>query len=282
VLKKILALAITPTLLLTASCDKKQAEAPTGQVVATVNGKEITLLDLRHETGSANPSKAAEQAALQAIIARQLLSDQATKEELDRQPGTAMMQEKAKQLVLVDALTSKIRASVPQPSREEARQFVTDHPSSFSQRRIFLVDQLIILGNSPDLIKAIQPLDTLPEIEQMLSKRNVAFRRSVGTIDALSIDADAAEKIAALPANAVFASPEGPIIRANAIREAVVEPVTGEEAEKVALEMLRKRRSDGMVANRVNELLAQGQKAVQYNAAYRPQQKSTGATVSAK
>lgn len=281
-LKKMLSLAFVPTLILTASCGKKEAEAPTGQVVATVNGKEITLLDLRHEAGSANPGKAAEQAALQAIIARRLLSDQATKEELDRLPGTAMMQEKAEQLVLVDALTNKIRAGAPQPSREEARQFVADHPASFGQRRIFLVDQLIILGNSPDLIKAIEPLDTLPEIEQMLTKRNVAFRRSIGTIDALSIDPDAAEKIASLPAKAVFASPEGPVIRANAIRETVVEPVTGEEAEKVALEIVRKRRSDGIVANRINEILAQGQKAVQYNAAYRPQQKATGETASTK
>lgn len=281
-LKKMLSLAFVPTLILTASCGKKEAEAPTGQVVATVNGKEITLLDLRHEAGSANPGKAAEQAALQAIIARRLLSDQATKEELDRLPGTAMMQEKAKQLVLVDALTNKIRAAAPQPSREEARQFVADHPASFGQRRIFLVDQLIILGNSPDLIKAIEPLDTLPEIEQMLTKRNVAFRRSIGTIDALSIDPDAAEKIASLPAKAVFASPEGPVIRANAIRETVVEPVSGEEAEKVALEIVRKRRSDGIVANRINEILTQGQKAVQYNAAYRPQQKATGETASTK
>lgn len=281
-LKKMLSLAVAPTLFLTASCGEKQAEAPTGQVVATVNGKEITLLDLRHEAGSANPGKAAEQAALQAIIARQLLADQATKEELDRLPGTAMMQEKAKQLVLVDALTSRIRASAPQPSREEARQFIADHPSSFSQRRIFLVDQLIILGNSPDLIKAIQPLDTLAQIEQLLTKRNVAFRRSVGAIDALSIDPDAAEKIAAMPAKAVFAVPEGPVIRANSVREAVIEPVTGEEAEKVALDMLRTRRGGGMVANRVNEILAQGQKAVQYNAAYRPQQKTAGETASTK
>lgn len=281
-LKKILGLAVTPMLLLTASCDKKQTEAPTGQVVATVNGEEITLMDLRHEAGSANPSKAVEQAALQAIVARQLLAHEATKEELDRQPGTAMMQEKAKQLVLVDALTSRIRGSVPQPSREEARQFVADHPSSFSQRRIFLVDQLIILGNSPELIKAIEPLDTLPQIEQMLAKRNVSFRRSVGAIDALTIDPDVVEKIAALPAKSVFASPEGPVIRANAIRETVIEPVTAEEAEKMALEIIRRRRSDGMVANRINDILAQGQTAVQYNAAYRPQQKATGETASTK
>ena len=57
---------------------------------------------------------------------------------------------------------------------------------------------------------------------------------------------------------------------------------TGEGAERLALEIIRKRRSDGMVANRVNEILAQGQKAVQYNAAYRPQQKTGSETASAK
>ena len=278
---KTLAFTLMPALLLTSACGEKREAAPSGQVVATVNGKEITILDLRQEAGTANPGKPVEQAALNAIIARELLADEAKKRELDALPATAIMQDKARQLVLVDALTSTLRSSVPEPSRDEALQFVADHPSSFEQRKIFVVDQLIILASSPELIRAIAPLDTMTQIEEMLARKGVAFRRSVGTIDALSIDPDAAEKIAQLPQDAVFASPEGGVIRANRVRETVIQPVSGTEAEKVALEMIRKQRTNAMVANKIQQILADGQKSVRYNPAYQPVLKESRKTAAA-
>lgn len=267
---KTLALFLVPALMLLPACKDKEAAAPTGQVVATVDGKEITTMDLRQEAGTSSPDRALEQAALKSIVIRSLLANEAIKEKLDRLPATAMMQDKAAQMVLVDALNNKIRASVPPPSREEAQQYVADHPASFNQRRIFIVDQLIIMENSSELAKEIEPLDTMAQIETMLTKKKVPFRHSVGTIDALAINADAAEQISQLPADAVFASPEGNVIRVNRIRQTIIEPITGETAIKLALNMIRKQRTDELIANRVGQILAAGEKSVQYNKAYDP------------
>ena len=199
-------------------------------------------------------------------------------EELDKLPATAMMQEKARQMVLVDALTNQIRSTTPKASRDEAEQFIANHPASFAQRRIFLVDQLIVPTSTPDLLRAIEPLDTLPQIEQLLSQRKVQFQRAVGSIDALSIDADVAEKIAQLPEGAVFASPEGGVIRINRVRETVVQPIGGEAAVQVALNQIARRRSEGIVANKIQSILEAGEKKVRYNTAYDPAAK-TGAKV---
>jgi len=267
---KTLSFALIPALLLVSACDEKKVKAPTGQVVATVNGKELTVMDLRQEANSPTPSKELEQAALKSIVIRRLLADEAVKQGLNKIPATAIMEDKARQMVLVDALTGKIRSTVPAPSADEARQYVASHPASFNQRRIFLVDQLIVLANTPELVKAIEPLDTMAQIEDMLTRQKVQFRRSVGAIDALTINADVAEKIAQLPPNAVFASPEGAVIRVNRIRETIIEPITGATAEKLALEMITKQRTDAIVANEVGRILQQGEKSVQYNAAYDP------------
>lgn len=267
---KTLSFALLPALLLATACGEKKSKLPTGQVVATVNGKELTVMDLQHETGTSNPSKELEQAGLRAIIIRRLLADEAINQDLNKIPATAIMEDKARQMVLVDALTNKIRSTVPTPSTDEAKQFVASHPASFNQRRIFVVDQLIVLSNTPELLKAIEPLDTMEQIEAMLEKRKVNVRRTVGTIDALTIGADAAEKIAQLPANMVFASPEGDVVRVNRIREIVIEPITGDEAIKLALEMIKKQRTSAIVANEVDRILAEGQKAIQYNPAYKP------------
>ena len=271
---KTLGVILLPSLALLAACGSKEGAVPTGQVAATVNGQEITMIDVRQEAGAANPGKELEQAALRSIIIRRLLSDEAVEEGIDKLPATAIMQEKARQMVLVDALTSQIRASAPKASKDEALQFIADHPASFDQRRIFLVDQLIIPTSTPDLIRAIEPLDTMAQIEQMLTTRKVPFQRAVGSIDALSINADIAEKIAQLPENAVFASPEGGVIRINRVRETVIQPVSGQAAMQVAITQIARQRADGIVANKIQSILQAGEKKVRYNSAYDPAAKA--------
>ncbi len=267
---KTLGVILLPSLALLAACGGKEAEAPTGQVAATVNGKEITVIDIRHEAGTATPSKELEEAALRSLIVRRLLADEAVEEKVDQLPATAIMQEKARQMVLVDALTNQIRSTAPKPSRDEAQQFIANHPASFDQRRIFLVDQIIIPTSTPDLVKAIEPLDTMAQIEQLLTSRKVQFQRAVGSIDALSIDADIAEKISQLPENAVFASPENGVIRINRIREAVIQPISGEAAISVAMTQIARQRSEAIVANKIQSILDAGKAKVKYNAAYDP------------
>lgn len=267
---KTLGVILLPSLTLLAACGGKDAAAPTGQVAATVNGKEITIIDIRHEAGTASPSKELEQAALRSLIVRQLLADEAVEEKVDQLPATAIMQEKARQMVLVDALTNQIRASSPKPSREEAQQFIANHPASFEQRRIFLVDQIIIPTSTPDLVKAIEPLDTMAQIEQLLARRNVQFQRAVGSIDALSINADVAEEIAKLPENAVFASPENGVIRINRVRETVIQPISGEAAMTVAMNQIARQRSEAIVANKIQAILDAGKQKVKYNATFDP------------
>lgn len=267
---KTLGVILLPSLALLAACGSKDAAAPTGQVAAIVDGKEITVIDIRHEAGTATPSKELEEAALRSLIVRQLLANEAVEEEVDKLPSTAIMQEKARQMVLVDALTNQIRASAPKPSRDEAEQYISNHPASFEQRRIFLVDQIIIPSSSPDLVKEIEPLNTMAEIEQLLSRRKVQFQRAVGSIDALSINADVAEKIAQLPENAVFASPENGVIRINRVRETVIQPVGGESAISVAMNQIARERADAIVANKIQAILDAGKAKVKYNATYDP------------
>ena len=74
-------------------------KAPTGQVVATVGGKEITLLELQAELAGAQgldakAHKAAEQQALRMIVARTALAEEARKEALDKTPEFVLLQQR--------------------------------------------------------------------------------------------------------------------------------------------------------------------------------------------
>jgi EpsD family peptidyl-prolyl cis-trans isomerase len=261
-------------LVVLGGCDSQKASAPTGQVVATVDGQEVTIAELRQEVESLKNSGRtepdAQAAALQSIIARKQLAAAAREMKLDLVPATVLRQRKADEMTLVEALTEQARKSAPPTSREEAQQYVDEHPASFAQRRIFILDQSVIADNSPDLIKALAPLNTREEIEALLNQKQIKFNKTAGTIDALNIDADAAEKLASMPVGAVFVSPDGNNLRVNYVRDIITQPIEGEAAIKVAQDILQARRADEMVATRINDVISAGVDKVKYNPAFAP------------
>ncbi|MCE7798532.1 hypothetical protein LWE61_18530 [Sphingobium sufflavum] len=272
-MKYYLPLTLAAALLVT-GCDKKNAAAPTGQVVATVNGQEITFAELRQEMDALSDGVGAsdnlQNVALQSIIARNLISQAAVAQKLDQLPSTAMLQKKASQMALVDALTQKLREQSPAPGREEVEQFIIDHPASYAQHSVFVADQLIIDGVNPPLVKAMEPIETLEEIEALLKARGIPFRRSIGAFDALSISPDAAEQISVLAPGSVFVTPQADSIRVNRLRETVIDPIPADKQVKLASITIQNTRRSQIVANKINEILTLGQGNVKYNAKYDP------------
>lgn len=256
-----------------AACNKKEAPAPTGQVVATVGSHEITTRDLREEVKSlertSNNLPNVEELALRTIIARHILADEAVRSKIDRKPEMAILQQRAEQLTLVDALTQKIRGSVPVPSREEVLNYVGEHPATFARRHIFIIDQFIVESPDANLLKSLEKLDLLDEMLVFLDKRKIRYRSTVGTVDAVTIDGEAAEKLAGLAPNAVFINQDGGLVRINRIRDVAIYPLVGEDAIKIASQTLFARRANALVANTLDDIVARGAGTIKYNEAYR-------------
>src|SRR5215469_14989534 len=147
-----------------------QASQPVGQVVATVNGQEITVRELNAELSQVNVTdpklrKAAEQYALRAIIARKILAQTARAQGLDKTPEFAIQRDRATEALLAQALAAKVAASVPAPTPEEAQNLITAHPNSFAERKIFTVDQIRTAGPLDQaVVAALKPLNTLDQI----------------------------------------------------------------------------------------------------------------------
>ncbi len=80
--RKIAALLGLSLLAMTAACNKIGAKAPTGQVVATVNGTDITVRELNAELAQTQappdtPRKTVESVVLARVIERRMLADAA-------------------------------------------------------------------------------------------------------------------------------------------------------------------------------------------------------------
>ena len=268
-------LALGSTFVLSA-CYFGSSKTPTGQVVATVGGREITRRELQAElTGSAAPTpaaqKAQQQAALQHIIQRVILAKAAKDQGADKDPNFALLSQRANDELLIQLLENKIAASVPLPSSEEVEQFKQANPNMFAERQLFDVDQIRApRPTDAKIVKQMEPLKTLDEIASFLTLNHIPFQRGTNVMDAVGQDPKLLNAIMALPAQEVFIVSSGNEIFINEIRETRVSPFLGEAATKFAINTLKAQHVREAVAREMNALLRKAQSTVQINKEYVP------------
>ncbi len=246
---------------------------PKGQVVATVDGSEITTSELQAEIGGrtgpdAATNKAIQQQALQSIVNRRILAGYARDQKIDKTPVGEIIRHKAVDLSLIGMLQDKLAANVPKPSREEAEGYVRDHPASFSERRLYVLDQVIAPNVPPAIVKAMEPMTAMEPIIALLDANKLRHNASVGVIDSLAIPAEAAQKLAALKTGEVFLTPENGILRISRIRDSLVQPVAGDDAINIALQSLQNERAQAQVSQQIEALIKSGQSKVKLNSSY--------------
>lgn len=264
-----------------AACGSKDA-APTGQVVANVDGEEITTTDLDSElNGATAPTpegqKDLQRMALENIINRTILAQAAEAEGLAKGPEYAVLERKAKQAALIELLQRKVGGTIPKPGSEEIENFVAENPSMFANRRVFVVDQIIVPQANQELLKALQPVKTMAEAQAVLQQRNIKSNNTVGVIDALTIPPQAAQQIAALPPGEVFIIPSGPGLRINQVRSSQVDPLSGDQARNIATELLTRQRTQTAMQGSLADRIKAGRPKVKYNDAFAPPKAPAGA-----
>lgn len=269
------AMAIILATTVLAGCSGASDEAPTGQVVATVDGKEITATELSVELGGLvvkDPAvmKRAQEQALQTVLNRKILAAEAVKQGLDKTPEAEMMRNKAEELALVDMLQRKWREAVPKPGDDEIRQYVSTHPATFGQRKLFLVEQLIVPKATKDTVKAIEPLDTMPEIKAYLASQKLESSPGMGVVDAVNLSPETAEKLAALAPGEVFVTFDGGVLRINDITEVQTVPITGDSAEKLAASKIQAERVKSQIQSQIEAVLKAEMPKVKYNEEFAP------------
>jgi EpsD family peptidyl-prolyl cis-trans isomerase len=255
---------------------KGTSQEPAGQVVATVDGQEITLRDLRAELAGAaisNPKarKAAEQAALLAVARRVVLANAAKAQGVDREPSYVIAKQRADDLVLIQELQRKIARSVPAPSRDEAELYIADHPDVFAQRKVFTVEQIRIgSSKNPKLFDELKALNNLDDIAALLNRENTTFVRGMATIDAVGQDPKIVEGLLKLPPNEVFLMAQNGGAVAGQIHKATVVPFAGEPAINYALWVLKQQREKEAVTRTIGQILAKANSNVKFNKNYAP------------
>src|SRR3954470_18676528 len=120
------------------SCEKK----PGGQSVAVVNNEEITAADLNAELSNANvsaadASKEARAQALERLVDRRLLAQQAKSDGIDKSPEFLNQQRRMTEDLLINLLLSRQVNTQQVPSADDIAKFEASRPGVFAKREIW-------------------------------------------------------------------------------------------------------------------------------------------------
>lgn len=133
--------------LAVASCGERQ---PSGQVLAVVGDTDITRRDVAAQLGgSANQQAAEREAALEAVIQRELLARAARKRRIDTSPEYLNAVRQARTSILIAQLEASILADLPPPTNAEIDAFVASHPQIFAGRMRIVVSRSTAAAAGP-------------------------------------------------------------------------------------------------------------------------------------
>lgn len=254
-----------------------------GQVVATVDGQEITIFELNAEMQSAPAPagvdrKVLEQMALQRVIERKILAKIARDRGLDKNPAFLLQERRAGELILATMLRDQIASKIGQPNDGEIATYQAAHPEFFAQRKVFTVEQIVFPAPSNiEKLRQIAPLKTLDQLAAKLTADGIQFRRGPGKIDSLQLPIDAVKKVGALPAGEMFILPSQQGVTANVITETTIVPLTGTDARNAAINALKAERFAKAADSQFADVVKKAKDSVKYQPGYAPPPAPKGA-----
>jgi EpsD family peptidyl-prolyl cis-trans isomerase len=268
---------------LVGGCNKK-GDVPKGQVVATVDGTDITVHELNAEIALAQapasvPRATVEKAALQRIVERKMLADVASKQGLDKNPNFILARRRTDEGLLVQALQGSIASKVPQVTTAEADKYVAAHPAQFAERKVYVIDQIQFLR--PDNIASLGlgPAKTMADVQHLLTTANIEYRRQPTSVDTLTVApqlTDAISKIVARDQHEVFMfadQPRGapaPVMYVNEITEIQSQPFLGTKAVALAQRQMQQQAVQKALLEALKKYQAEAKGKIVYATGYGP------------
>ncbi|MGX2029864.1 MULTISPECIES: EpsD family peptidyl-prolyl cis-trans isomerase [Methylocaldum] len=136
-------------LALLSACDSQFASDKTTQIVARVNGDDISVgqLDVLLSGSATRPDSEVGsiwEKSIDSLINQQLLSKQAIEKHLDRDPRVTLATAMAERQVLAQAYLDHIAQAVAKPDPAEISAFYKSHPQLFEKRKIYELQQISI------------------------------------------------------------------------------------------------------------------------------------------
>lgn len=252
------------SLALLSGCEKKVG----GQVVAVVDGQEVTQGELNAElNGQAIPPGADRKAVMtqlvQQIVNRKLLVGKAKEQGLDKAPAYLAQVQRAQDTVLINMLATNVGKTIAVPDAAAADRFMAQNPSLFAGRKLYQLEQIAFQATPDKALEAkLKPAKTMEAVEAVLKDSGIVFQRGTSQLDTAAIAPAIATRLAALPPGEPFVVPQNGQIVVSVIRAAQANPLPVQQARPAAIELLRRQAVEQAMRKQVDQ--ARGSAKITY------------------
>lgn len=264
--KRILYLALIPIML--AGCkDEKEPVKPSGQIVANVNGTEITYLQLNHllQTTGVDPTQpGTKNDAVDALVERELLVQEALNAKLDRDAEVLQAVDTARQQILIDAYAQRMVFPAGAIGESEKKTYYAEHPELFEQRRVYQLTVFAAKSTelTPTVMAALDHAKTPEATRQALEEARVHYTERSGEQSAEQLPLGMLKQFAAAEVGDILASAQGDTTNLMQITAAEIKPVPFAEASSMIEQYLLSTRNRDALAARVKQLREHARVAV--------------------
>lgn len=207
-MKKI-ALIVPALMLVMAGCSKHEESGKgSTQVVAKVNGDEITVHQLNFALSKAGKIdqaqlKPASEKVLQQMVDIELLKQKALESKLDRDPNVLQVLEATREQLLAQAYMQKIAAKQSAPSSDDIKKFYDTHPELFSERNVYVIQEFVVKDgtqHASEIEAGISAAKTADDLGKWLKDNNYVFSANASRKAAEQLPLDLLKKLNTLKA----------------------------------------------------------------------------------
>jgi EpsD family peptidyl-prolyl cis-trans isomerase len=241
-------------------CGKEEHQKAASQVVAKVNGDEISVHQINYvltRSQGINPENAdqAKKEILDKLIDQQLAIRQAEAAKLDRDPGVMQNIEASRRDILARAYLEKIVAAQTKPTVEEARKYYGEHPELFSQRRVYNLQEIMAPGAPiADIRQLVSQSKSMQEVAAGLKSRDIKFAANAGVRPAEQLPLNVLSQLQSAKdgQTVVVELPQGAMVLH--VLASQTQPVAEAEALPRIQQFMANQRSGEAVANELKKL----------------------------
>jgi len=216
--KPLLLLLLVSSLFTFAACSKKnqsETKKSNTQVVARVNGHEITIHQVNFQLsqlGQLNEAQAkqASKQVLARLIEQELLKQQALDEKLEQDPVVLQALDASRNQLLAQAYLERMMAKAPKSSASEIDTFYKEHPELFESRRVFNLQELVVVAGKDkfaELEAGLKPIKGINEIAIWLRDHNYPFSVNSNVKAAEQLPMELLKKLQQLKTGEVLMAP---------------------------------------------------------------------------
>lgn len=244
-----------------AGCGSDSKPGSATQVLAKVNGDEITVHQLNDRLSEVQIPPGRDPAAmrkqiLEGLIDEQLLVQRAIADKLDRDPQVLQAIERTKRQILAQAEIERLAAAAPPSTPDESAKFYASNPDLFEKRRVFTFRQFLLDTPKldPSVKNQLDGANTPAEIVTILKAAGIKFRDQTEMRAAETLPMEALARVARMARGDVLLQSEGSHVLLMQLVDSTLEPVDLERATPAIEAYLATSRKKDSAANLLKEM----------------------------